>query len=404
MAQEQAATGNVVPSFSQHTHQEGKPPPETPAFQDPHHQLQGEPPEQQHSSSSEVPQPEHAAHAPARASHGSNGGGKSSSGATAAIVTPDEVLTLGVLALAGLWPGCWSGIAAIIVHKSERLKKSGAVDAPFQRCARSLVDLLLRNPREASLAPETWQHLADAQARLPSELGQVLGLACSLLQRRSLEASDARAKRKRRRAFSSNAGAARSTTVPQLPIPCRPATLAIAIDVVRQHEEQELEETRQRQREVEGSPVPPLLPPSEVLPLLLQQPQLPAPASAPRGAELASPDQLLPAQPQRLSGDSSAEPPHPVYSLDDGLGGTEAEFPVLLPHSASSAPVSPRPAANREANGDHPGPQGSSDLSSPPHAPPEAGYHSNPAAVASETAVAPPASEAIRDATSSILQ
>lgn len=390
----------------------------TPALQEPHHQLQGQPLEQQDSLSS-VPQPEHDARS---GNHDINGGGKSSRGATAAVVTPDEVLTLGVLALAGIWPGCWNGIAAIIVHKVERLKQSGAVDAPFQRCARYLVDLLLRDPGEASLAAETWQYLADAQARLPSELGQVLSLACSLLQRRSLEASDARAKRKRRRAFSSDAVAARAATVPQLPIPCTPATLAIAIEVVREDEEQELEERRKRKREMEGSMVPRLLPPSEVLPLLLQQPQPPpplppssasteaaqlqpqppAPVSAPRGAAPAPPDQLIPAQLQQLSEEALAEPPHHVYSIANGVGGTEAEFPVLLPHSASSMPVSPRPAANWETNGDHPGPQGSSNLSSPPHAPPEAGYPSHLAAVASGSVVAPPASEAIRDATSSI--
>lgn len=336
------------------------------------------------------------------------------------MVTPDEVLTLGVLALAGLWPGCWNGIAAIIVHKVERLKNSGAGDAPFQRCARALVDLLLSNPGEASLAAETWKHLADAQARLPNELGQVLSLACSLLQRRSFEASDARAKRKRRRAFSSDAVAARAATLPQLPIPCTPAMLTMASGVVREQEEQELEERRKRQRELEGSGFPRLLPPSEVLPLLLQQPQPPppppasasaeaaqqqpqppTPVSAPPGAAPASLDQLIPAQPQLSAGEVAAEAAHPVYSIAAGLGGTEAEFPVLLPHSASSAPVSPRPAANWESNGDHQGPQGA-DLSPPPHPPQNVDYSSHLAAAAPGPVVAPPGSEAIRDPTSSI--
>lgn len=333
------------------------------------------------------------------------------------MVTPDEVLTLGVLALAGLWPGCWNGIAAIIVHKVERLKNSGAADAPFQRCARSLVNLLLSNPGETTLAAETWQHLSDAQARLPNELGQVLGLACSLLQRRASETSEARVRRKRRRAFSSNAVAARAATIPQLPIPCTPATLAMASVIVRDQEEQELEERRKRENEMEGSAVPRLLPPSEVLPLLLQQPQPPPPpasasaeaaqqqpqppalASTSPGAAPLPPDQLMPAQPQLSTGEVAAAAAHPVYSVASGLGGTEAEFPVLLPHSAGSAPVSPRPAANWESNSDHQGPQGA-DLSPPPHPPHDVDYHSHLAAAASGPVVAPPASEAIRDPTS----
>lgn len=331
--------------------------------------------------------------------HDNNGEVNNNSGAAAAMVTPDEVLTLGVLALAGLWPGCWNGIAAIIVQKVERLKKSGAVDAPFQRCARSLVDLLLRNPGEASLAAQTWQHLAVAQARLPNELGKMLSLACSLLQCRSLEASDTRAKRKRQQALSSDAVAARTGTIPPLPAPCKTALLTMVSNVARDHEEQELENRRKKQRELEGSAVPRLLPPSEVLPLLLQQPQPPVPASASPGAAPAPPDQLLPAQPQ-LSGEVGAGPAHPVYSVAASLGGTEAEFPVLLPHSATSAPLPSRPAANWETSGGHQGPQGS-DLTSPPHPPQEAGYPSHLAA-ASGPVVAPPASEAIRDPTSSI--
>lgn len=354
-------------------------------------------------------------------SHANNGGADHSSGAAAAMVTPDEVLALGVLALAGLWPGCWNGIAAIIVHKMGRLTTKGAADdAPFQRCARFLVDLLLRNPGEASLAAETWQHLADVQARLPKELGQTLGLACSLLQRRSLEASDARAKRKRQRASSSDAVAARMAPVPRLPAPCATALLTMVSDVAREQEEKELEDRRKRQRELEGSAVPRLLPPSEVLPLLLlqhpqppppalasaeaaqqqeQQPQLPALASASPGAAPATSDQLAPAQPQ-LSGTTGAEPAHPAYSIAASLGGTEAEFPVLLPHSASSAPFPSRPAANWGGSGGHQEPQGS-DISSPPHPPQEVGYPSHPAA-ASGPAVAPPANGVIVDATSPI--
>eukprot|EP00752_Nemacystus_decipiens_P001963 g1889.t1 len=405
MAQEQAGVGNAVASSPQDAQQEAEPPPPAiPAPRGPPHQRKGQQIEQ---NSLE--------HGAPKSHDNSNGGANiSNGGAAPAMVTPDEVLALGVLALAGLWPGCWNGIAAIIVHKVERMKMSGVCDIPFQQCARSLVDLLLRNPGDASLAAETWQHLTDAQARLPNELGQVLSLACSLLQRRSWEASEAREKRKRRRTCSSDAVAARAATIPSLPIPCTPAMLTMASDIVREQEEQELEERRKRQRETEASAAPRLLPPSEVLPLLLQQPQPPprpasasaetaqpqpqppAPTLASPGATPAPPDQLMPAQP---SGEGAAGAAHPVYSMSAGLGGTEAEFPVLLPHSASSAPNAPRPAANWESNGGHQGPQGA-ELSPQPHPPQDADYPSNLAAAASGSVIAPPDSEAIRVPTS----
>ncbi|CAM9393906.1 unnamed protein product [Scytosiphon promiscuus] len=288
-------------------------------------------------------------------------------------VTPQEVLTLGVLALAGLWPGCWSGIAAIISQKVELLAQIGAVDAPFRRCAQSLVDMLLRSPGEPSLAAETWQELASAQADLPDELGEMLGLACSLLQHRSFETADSRAKRKRRRASRLNTVAAVTAPVPRLAPICTTAIVNVVNDVARDEEEQEMENRRKRQREMERLAAPPLLPPSRVLPLLLRQPSPPA-APPPATAQL--PQDRPPALPQPPA-ETDAECPVQPGLLDAAapvLGGTEAEFPVLLPRSAASVgvPSPASPPASMDANGDHRGLQESMVPSPPqPHSPEE---------------------------------
>lgn len=200
------------------------------------------------------------------------------------MVSPDEVLTLGVLALAGLWPGTWSGIAAIIIQKVDRLAKGGPIDVPFQRCARSLVEMLLRNPGDSTAAVETWQHLATAQARLPDDLAQVLGLACSLLQRRTMEAAHARARKKRRRNFSVDTVARLSAPPPPLTPPCATALVVMVNDMGREEEaskKKERESLLSMTPQIPSGPppssslVPSQPPPAPLLPLL------PLPASSP---------------------------------------------------------------------------------------------------------------------------
>lgn len=202
-------------------------------------------------------------------------------GGDGAKVTPDEVLTLGVLTLAGLWPGTWCGIAAIILRKVDWLAKRGAVGVPFRRCAQSLVDMLLRSPGDASLAVETWQQLASAQARLPDDLAQVLGLACSLLQRRTMESEDVRAKKKRRRAFSADTVATLSASPPQLALPYTLARVIMVSDIWR---EQEQEKYRERL----ATPPPPSTPRSpphpQPPPPALPLPPLPPLPLPPQGA------------------------------------------------------------------------------------------------------------------------
>ncbi|CBN75462.1 hypothetical protein Esi_0099_0088 [Ectocarpus siliculosus] len=265
----------------------------------------------------------------------------------AAAATPDEVLALGVLALAGLWSGCWSGIATVIVHKVEKLIRSGSVDVPFRRCAQSLVDLLLQSPGESSLGEDTWRQLSSTQARLPHKLGQVLGIACSLLQRKAVEAADTRAKRKRRRCLSSSMAALKVPT--PLPPPCTTGLVTMVGDIAREEEEQEIENMRKTQAAgAERSVNPPLVPPSQVFPPLLQQPlqPVPLPAQLQLSAGTAAP------QPER-----TPPPSHGLYAGAPAAGGTEADFPVLLPHRATSAVPSsfPRPES-LGSNGNHHGP------------------------------------------------
>lgn len=151
-------------------------------------------------------------------------------------VSPDEVLALGALALAGLGPESWCGIAAIIVHQVDRLSQRGAADAPFRRCATSLVSMLLKTPDDPRGVEETWKHLADAQARLPPELSLVLGLSCSLLQGRTGEAADLRARRKRRR-VSSVAAVVRMSAPPPVPLASSCVTpLALMLDAMGEQE------------------------------------------------------------------------------------------------------------------------------------------------------------------------
>lgn len=165
-------------------------------------------------------------------------------------VTPDEVLTLGVLALAGLWPGTWAGIAAIIVKQVDRLAQNDGADIPFRRCAISLVDMLLKTPGDPTVAVETWRHLAAAQARLPEDLSQVLGLACSLLQSRTMEAADVRARKKRRRIASADTVATISTAPAPLTPPCATALVVMVGDMGR--EEDETRRREQAEEEEEG--------------------------------------------------------------------------------------------------------------------------------------------------------
>lgn len=160
-------------------------------------------------------------------------------------VTPDEVLTLGVLALAGLWSGTWAGIAAIIVKQVDRLAQRGAADLPFRRCAMSLVDMLLKTPGDPTVAVETWRHLAAAQARLPDDLSQVLGLACSLLQSRTMEAADIRLRKKRRRAGSTDTVAVMSAPPPRFTPPCATALVELVIDMDLEEENKRKEKDKQ---------------------------------------------------------------------------------------------------------------------------------------------------------------
>lgn len=314
-------------------------------------------------------------------------------GGAAAVVTPDEVLTLGVLALAGLWPGCWSGIAAIIVHRVERLVQSGAVDAPFRRCAHSLVDMLLRSPGEADLAVETRQQLSIAQTRLPDELGQVLDLACSLLQRRAMVTADARAKKKRRRSCSSEAVVALTAPIPLAPPSCTAALVTMITDFPRTEKEQELERPRKRQRELGRVATPRLRSPSEVRPPLLQQRQPPTPHSL-----AVIPHQQIAVQLQVSTEAEATHPVHPpsphlLYTVAPALGGTEASFPVLFPHPAGGVPSPTRPAPNWQMSDSHNGLQ-ESDVMSPPHPPDEVEYPPHLAA-SSGSFVSPSVSEAM---------
>ncbi|CAM9253055.1 unnamed protein product [Ectocarpus fasciculatus] len=225
--------------------------------------------------------------------------------------------------------------------------QSGSVDASFRCCAQSLVDLLLQSPGESSLGADTWRQLSSTQARLPHKLGQVLGIACSLLQRKVVETADTRAKRKRRRYLSSSLAALKVPT-PQLPPPCTTGLVAMVRDMAREEEEQEVEKMRRRQEEgAELSVNPPLLPPSQVLPLLLQQPLQPVPLPAQLQLSAAA------AAPHR---ERTPPPPHAVYACIPAAGGTEADFPVLLPHRASAVVPSPPRPASLASNGNHHGP------------------------------------------------
>lgn len=162
-------------------------------------------------------------------------------------VTPDEILTLGVLALAGLWPGTWVGIAAVIVKQVDQLARNGAADIPFRRCAMSIVDMLLKTPGDPTVAVETWRHLAAAQARLPHDLQQVLGLACSLLQSRTMEAAETRARKKRRRTASADTMAAMSMDPTRFAHPCAAAVVSMMGDIRRE------EESGRKERAEEGA-------------------------------------------------------------------------------------------------------------------------------------------------------
>lgn len=252
------------------------------------------------------------------------------------IVTPDEVLALGVLTLAGLWPGTWSGIAAIIVQKVDRLAKRDAVDIPFRRCAESLVDMLLRNPGDSTAAVETWQHLASAQARLPEELAQVLGLACSLLQRRTMEAAHIRARKKRRRNFSVDTVARLSAPPPPLTPPCATALVVMVNDMGREEEESK-KKTRESLLPTTTTAttphVPPVPPPSSspLVPSQLPPPPAPLlPLSASPPPQHASPGSSL--QPQLAMPARSSHRSHqqPVY---------QSSSPSALPPLYSSMPA-----------------------------------------------------------------
>ena len=236
---------------------------------DQRHGQQEPPPQQQHAPRVQRPIPH--IPPPPEVDQGRVGG-------DGAKITPDEVLTLGVLTLAGLWPGTWCGIAAIIMRKVEWLAQRGAVGVPFRRCAQSLVDMLLRSPGDASLAVETWQQLASAQARLPDDLAQVLGLACSLLQRRTMEAEDVRAKKKRRRAFSSDAVATLSASPPQLALPATIARVIMVSDIWREQEQEQSREHLETPPPPSPPPPPqPLTPPPPLPGLVLPLPPLPVP-------------------------------------------------------------------------------------------------------------------------------
>lgn len=292
--------------------------------------------------------------------------------------TPDEVLTLGVLTLAGLWPGTWCGIAAIIMGKVEQLSQRGAAELPFQRCARSLVDMLLRSPGEANLALETWQELDNAKARLPDDLGQVLGVACSLLQRQSMAAADIRVRKKRRRALSTDAVDALSVTAPHL-APLHGAAMVVLIsDIEREAEEMEgkkrkIEREREKKKELllhspalelppssrpqpSCSLSPPLPPPSPPIPPYSEAPSLPSqetsPGTPPPPIQQPSPPQMQASYPSILS---VLPLRYPVVgdqwesaAGDGGVGGGAGSRPVPEPRSALPPQ---RPVADSNSNG-----------------------------------------------------
>ncbi|CAM9387923.1 unnamed protein product, partial [Laminaria digitata] len=258
--------------------QQQQPPPlahqRHPQHTDQRHGQQGPPPPPQQHHAPRVQRPFPHLPPPSEVDQSRVGGGGG------AKITPDEVLTLGVLTLAGLWPGTWCGIAAIIMRKVEWLAQRGAVGMPFRRCAQSLVDMLLRSPGDASLAVETWQQLASAQARLPDDLAQVLGLACSLLQRRTMESEDVRAKKKRRRAFSSDTVATLSASPPQLALPGAIARVIMVSDIWREQEEEQGRERLATPPPPSPPPPPPPAPspPAPLQGLVLPLPPLPSPA------------------------------------------------------------------------------------------------------------------------------
>lgn len=314
----------------------------------------------------------------------------------AAAVTPDEVVTLGALALAGLWPGTWCGIAAIIVRQVEILSQRGTADLPFRRCARSLVDMLLRSPGEPSVAVETWQHLASAQARLPDNLSQALGLACSLLQGRTMEAADVRARKKRRRSCSADAVASVSARPPPLTPPCATALVVMVNDIGRE-EEQKLErenaeaaaaavaaEREEDRVDVEGGSLipsqqllPPAGPPANASPLHEPLPQhmlLDSPNFLPIPPSVQIPPVAVPGIVQNGAGwaaagavgggpaiSHSSPPPLPPPSAsplrqpDWNLGaGQTGYYPVrgaTLPAQVSPAHLAPAPARQVDGGG-----------------------------------------------------
>lgn len=252
------------------------------------------------------------------------------------MVTPDEVLTLGVLALAGLWPGTWSGIAAIITQKVDRLAKGGAIDVPFQRCAWSLVEMLLRNPGDSTAPVETWEHLATAQARLPDDLAQVLGLACSLLQRRTIGAAHVRARKKRRRNFSVDTAARLSVPAPPLTPPCATALVVMVNDMGR---EEEASKKKERESLLSTTPQIPSVPspssslvPSQPSPAP-QAPLLPLPASTP-------PLHALPGPPLQPQVALAARSPHRSHQQP------------MLQYSPSALPPYSQVPAGHAQNGD----------------------------------------------------
>lgn len=319
---------------------------------------------------------------------------RASAGPDDATVTPDEVLTLGVLALAGLWPGTWCAVAAIMIRKVERLAQRGVGDVAFRRCAQSLVDMLLRSPGDANLAVETWQQLATAQARLPDDLAQVLGLACSLLQRQTMEAADIRAKKKRRRAFSSETVASLSAPLPQATTPPCATALVVMVSDVDREEEQNKIETEMEVLRLAAPPVPssaPPPPPPRSLPSSLLPPTsalqplsvAPAPDPQPQASpvlplQVSQEAALRPQQvpPQMLPSSAHVLPPMAPMATTvadhlqngdgwgsaasgGGVAGMGAGFAPSMPH-----PVMPphRPTADWNFNGGHHGMQGSYSL------------------------------------------
>lgn len=278
-------------------------------------------------------------------------------------VTPDEILTLGVLALAGLWPGTWVGIAAVIVKQVDQLARNGQADIPFRRCAMSIVDMLLKAPGDPTVAVETWRHLAAAQARLPHDLQQVLGLACSLLQSRTMEAADMRARKKRRRTASADTVAAISVAPTHSAHPCAAALVSMMGDIRREEEsgrkEQDQGSTEERtSQEQESEPAllisPQQLPLSPPIPLTpeanisgvhLDRHISPPPPSTPPDSQGYEPplQQVLPASPGYIQNctavwgmgcTSSSGAIGDMGAVGGGLGSSPTGPSGLGPHSS----------------------------------------------------------------------